>query len=213
MGTQTDKFRISNVIGLYPMIHKRSTFDVKEGQEGKFEITLLIPKVGREELLKTINSYIQQIVKADRLTKLVPSDLCLRDGATAKTTVIREQFSDHWYLKMSSNFKVFAYGYNPADGELTPEQIEHGLYSGCMVNVVTSLWGQNHTKFGQRVNANFISIQKNGEGEKIGGGFEDTSGMFDVIPVPEGMGNVGKMGEDLPMSSGTSPDMDLFFSE
>jgi len=55
------------------------------------------------------------------------------------------------------------------------------LYGGCLVNAMVKPWLQDN-KYGKAIRCDLLAVQFAGDGERLGVGRVDTSGMFGAVP-------------------------------
>lgn len=161
------KMMLKNVRLSFPSLFHRSVFD---GQEGKFEATLLIDKADT----KTKKAIDEAIAAAIAEAKIkVPEDKrCLKDGDESDY----DGYEGNWSLKGANTKRPTVIGRDKAP--ITED--DEIIYAGCYVNAVIDFWIQNN-KFGKRVNANLYGIQFLKDGEPFGMGPVDVTDDFDDL--------------------------------
>ena len=162
-----EKIQIKNVRLSFPSIFKRATW---EGEEGKFEATLLIPKTDKKTK-KTLDNAIAEAL-AEAKVKVPKDKICFKDGDETEY----DGYEGHWSLKASSKRRPTV-----IDRDKSPlTEDDEVLYAGCYVNAIIDFWVQNN-KWGKRVNANLYGIQFLADGEPFGQGPTDVTEEFDEV--------------------------------
>ena len=162
------KIMLKNVRLSFPSIFNRASFN---GEQGKFEATLLLDKETQAEQIATIEAAIENAIKEAKIK--VPSDKrCLKDG----DEVEYDGYAGCMSLKASSNKRPTI-----IDKDKTALAEDDGKpYAGCYVNAIVDLWVQNNS-YGKRVNANLYGIQFVKDGEPFGAGDVDVTDDFDML--------------------------------
>ena len=140
----------------FPSLFKKASFD---GNEGKYEATLLIPKSDK----KTYDAIMAAIeeCKSEKKIKVASDKVFIKDG----DDIEYDGYAGHWAIKASNNKRP-----TTIDRSRTPVVEEDEVfYAGCYVNAIIEPWGQSN-QFGKRVNANLLGVQfvKNGESFESG---------------------------------------------
>ena len=164
-----NKVMMQNVRLSFPSIFKRSSFN---GQEGKFEATLLLDK----EDTKTYDKLQALIADALKEAKFkVPKDKWfLKDGNDSEY----DGYEGNWSIKAANNQRPLI-----IDKDKTPLAEDDGKpYAGCYVNAQIGVWIQNNN-YGKRVNANLYGIQFVKDGETFG--VDNTSDLDDFDDVDD----------------------------
>ena len=165
------KVMLKNVRLSFPSVFHKANFN---GQETKYEATMLIPKSDKKLIKK-----IQEEMKLVQGKLKVSSDkFCLKDG----DDVEYEGFADHFSLKASNSKRPTVIN---RDREPITED-DDVIYGGCYVNAIVDFWAQNNN-YGKRINANLLGVQFVKHGEPFGEGgtsagandFDDISDDFD----------------------------------
>ncbi len=161
------KMMLKNVRLSFPSLFHKASFD---GNEGKFESTLLIDKSDKKTK-DVIDAAIAEAIAEAKVK--VPSDKrCLKDGDESDY----DGYEGHWSFKAASSKRPTV-----IDRDKTPIiEADEKVYAGCYVNAVVDIWIQNN-KFGKRVNANLYGIQFVKDGEPFGLGATDVTESFDDL--------------------------------
>jgi len=140
----------------FPSLFKKASFD---GNEGKYEATLLIPKSDKEAYNLIMGEIEKR--KADKKIKVAADKIFIKDG----DDVDYDGYAGHWAIKASNSKRP-----TTIDGQRTPvvEQDEV-FYAGCYVNAIVEPWAQSN-QFGKRVNANLLGVQFVKDGESFEAG-------------------------------------------
>ena len=150
----------------YPHLFKKAVFD---GQEGKFEITFLIPKDSKQVV--RIKKHIAAI-RSDLAYKIPNDKVALKDG----DDLGREEWAGHYVLKASTNRRP-----KVINRDKSPIVEDDGIiYGGCFVNATVDFWVQNN-QYGKRVNCNLRAVQFDSDGEPFGMGPVDDEEHFDEL--------------------------------
>jgi len=102
-------------------------------------------------------------------------------------TALHDGDSKAQYAGFEGNFFVSAS--NPVrplclDNDKTPLVASDGrLYSGCYVNAIVELWGQDNA-YGKRLNATLMGVQFLKDGEAFSGGGSASADDFDTVEAP-----------------------------
>lgn len=162
------KIKLTNVRLSFPSIFKRSEFN---GEQGKFEATLLLNKETQADQIEKLQSAIDAAVKESKVK--VPKDkFCLKDGDDFEY----DGYEGHMAFKASSNKRPTL-----IDRDKTPLVEDDGKpYAGCYVNAVVGIWIQNNT-YGKRANGNLFGLQFFADGEEFGMGDIDVTDEFDEL--------------------------------
>lgn len=149
------KIKLTNVRLSFASIFKRSNFN---GQEGKFEATLLLNKETQADQIKKLEAAIEKAVSEAKIK--VPSDKrCLKDGDEFEY----DGYAGHMAFKASNNKRPTI-----IDRDKTPlTEDDNKLESGDYVNAIVDIWVQNNN-YGKRANGNLFGIQFFKEGERFG---------------------------------------------
>ena len=163
---------IKNVRCNFPQVFSEPVIN---GEVGKRGIKLLIEK--KDPQVKAIRAAIQECADERLKGKLPPADkLCLRDGADMG----REEYDGYFVLSASSKnqppvFKEDGRPFERAEIEaIVAGEEEDPFYSGCRVNAMISVWGQDN-KYGKRVNASLDGVQFAGDDDRLDGGVSKAS--------------------------------------
>jgi len=160
------KIQLKNVRLSFPSIFNRANFN---GEEGKFEATLLLDKETQADQIGVVEAAIEEAIKEAKIK--VPSDKrCLKDG----DEVEYDGYEGCMSVKASSNKRPTI-----IDRDKTPLVEDDGRpYAGCYVNAIIDIWIQNNS-YGKRANANLYGIQFVKDGEPFGAGDVDVTDEFD----------------------------------
>lgn len=158
---------IKNVRLSFPSLFERAVFD---GQEGKYEATVLIDKEDKKTK-KLLDKAIAEAI-AEANIKVASDKRCLKDGDDSEY----DGYEGNWSLKAANSKRPTVL--NRDKTPLTSD--DEVLYAGCYVNIVIDLWIQNN-KFGKRVNANLYGVQFVKDGEPFGMGPIDVTDDFDDL--------------------------------
>ena len=163
--------KLNNVRLSFPSLFQKAQFN---GEETKYEATFLLDKVNHAAVIKEIEAAIQQKVASELKGAKVPADkLCLRDG----DEVEYDGYSGHMTLKASTKKRPLVL--NKDKSPLT--EADGVVYSGCYVNAIIDLWGQNNS-YGKRINATLLGVQFAADGEAFSsGGSSASADDFDDI--------------------------------
>ena len=163
--------KLNNVRLSFPSLFQKAQFN---GEETKYEATFLLDKVKHAAVIKEIEAAIQQKVASELKGAKVPADkLCLRDG----DEVEYDGYSGHMTLKASTKKRPLVL--NKDKSPLT--EADGVVYSGCYVNAIIDLWGQNNS-YGKRINATLLGVQFAADGEAFSsGGSSASADDFDDI--------------------------------
>ena len=156
----------------FPSLFRKATF---EGQETKFEATLMLHKEDHADTIKEIKAQIAKGIKENLKGAKVASDkICLKDGDESG----RDEYAGHYTLKAANNKRP-----KVIDRDKTPlTEEDDKLYSGCYVNSVIDLWYQSNA-YGKRVNANLLGVQFHSDGETFESGSTADDDDFDDFEV------------------------------
>ena len=159
------KISLKNVRLSFPSLFQKATF---EGQETKYEATLLLDKDQHADVIKAIQSEMKIGIK-EKLdgAKLGADKLCLKDGADSEY----DGYENAWSLKASNAKRPLV-----IDRDKSPlTDDDNRIYSGCYVNASVELWYQKNA-YGKRVNANLLGVQFFKDGDAFGEGGSTASG-------------------------------------
>lgn len=166
------KFKLSNVRLSFPAIFQKAIFD---GNETKYEATLLIDKEKQAKLVDQVQSKIDAFIK-EQFPTGAPKALkttCFQDGDTKDY----DGYANHMAFKGTSNSRITI-----IDRDKTPLVEADGKpYAGSYVNAIVSLWLSVHPKGGTQVLANLHGIQFYKDGEAFGEGNTDVTDEFSAF--------------------------------
>lgn len=112
------------------------------------------------------------------LKSLQASDrLALHDG-DAKSEY--DGYAGNFFINARNKIRPLVIGGGP-DGKAPLAASDGKPYSGCYVNVILEMWGQDN-KYGKRVNASLLGVQFVRDGERLAGGGVAAADDFEPIP-------------------------------
>jgi hypothetical protein len=168
------EIKLSNVRLAFPYLFEPTAFE--DDQEKKYEATFIIQKGS------ATHTQLSQAIKEVRdqtWPNGAPSNLqhCIRDGAERDG---KDGFGpDVIFIKARSKKRPGVY-----DADRTPlTERDDRPYSGCYVNVIVELWGQNTPRY-KRVNASLKGVQFYRDGEAFGGGRAASADDFEDVSDP-----------------------------
>jgi len=165
------KISLKNVRLSFPSLFQKATF---EGNETKYEATLLLDKDRHADVIKAIQAEMKSGIK-EKLdgSKLGTDKLCLKDGEDSDY----DGYGNAWSLKAANTKRPLI-----IDRDKSPlTEDDNRIYSGCYVNASVELWYQKNA-YGKRVNANLLGVQFYKDGEAFGeGGSTASSDDFDAF--------------------------------
>ena len=158
------KIKLENVRLSFPSLFRKANFN---GEETKYEATLLINKDSQADLIKQLEKAIQEKLKTDlKGAKLGADKICLRDG----DGVDYDGYEGHMSLKAANSKRPLV-----IDKDKSPlTEDDNVIYGGCYVNAIIELWAQNNN-WGKRINANLLGVQFVRDGESFGSAGESAS--------------------------------------
>lgn len=164
------KIKLQNVRLSFPSLFRKAVF---QGEETKYEATMLIDKENQDELYQKLKAGIAEKIKTDlKGTKLPANKLCLKDG----DEIEYDGFAGHWSIKASNNKRPMV-----IDKDKSPlTQDDDRVYAGCYVNAIIELWAQNNG-FGKRINANLLGVQFAKDGQPFADGVSASADDFDLV--------------------------------
>jgi hypothetical protein len=154
---KTMKIKIQNARLSFPSLYQHAVFGGES--TGKFEATFILDKVEHADVIAQIQAASVALQK-DVIKAKVPADkICLKDGDDGD----RPEYAGKMTLKASTKKRPLV-----IDRDKTPLTADDNKpYSGCYVNGIITLWGQNNN-FGKRVNAQLDGVQFWNDGEPFG---------------------------------------------
>jgi len=172
------KFKLTNVRLSYA--HLRTPYKAGDKLSGKFLVDRNDPV--QEEQLLALSALIKQCMKDELQIEKLPSERkCLRKGDDTGV----EEHEGYYVVSMSNDrIKIYDRAKNVISSEEAPEHPDEP-YSGCYVNVIGTLWAQNHTEYGKRINATPRAVQFAAHGEAFGQGDVDYTDEFDEVETPD----------------------------
>lgn len=163
------KIKLGNARLSFPSLFQTATF--ANESTGKYEATFILDKVEHADLIAKIKEAMSKIMKEDIKAKVPTDKLCLKDGDESDRPELKGKYS----LKASTKKRPLV-----ITRDKTPITEEDNIiYSGCYVNGIVSLWGQNN-QWGKRINAQLDGVQFAKDGEPFGEGGLDAD-AFDVF--------------------------------
>lgn len=164
------KVKLQNVRLSFPSLFRKAVFN---GEETKYEATLLIDKETQDELYQKLKSGIAEKIKTDLKGAKLPADkLCLKDG----DEIDYDGYAGHWSVKASNNKRPMV-----IDKDKTPlTQDDDRIYAGCYVNVILELWAMDN-QWGKRINANLLGVQFAKDGQPFADGVSASVDDFDLV--------------------------------
>lgn len=164
------KIKLQNVRLSFPSLFRKAVF---QGEETKYEATMLISKENQDELYQKLKAGIAEKIKTDlKGTKLPADKLCLKDG----DEIEYDGYAGHWSIKASNNKRPMV-----IDKDKSPlTQDDDRIYAGCYVNAIIELWAQNNG-FGKRINANLLGVQFAKDGQPFADGVSASADDFDLV--------------------------------
>lgn len=164
------KIKLQNVRLSFPSLFRKAVF---QGEETKYEATMLIDKENQDELYQKLKAGIAEKIKTDlKGTKLPADKLCLKDG----DEIEYDGYAGHWSIKASNNKRPMV-----IDKDKSPlTQDDDRIYAGCYVNAIIELWAQNNG-FGKRINANLLGVQFAKDGQPFADGVSASADDFDLV--------------------------------
>lgn len=168
------RIKIANARLSFPSLFRKASF--QEGQEGKYEATLIVPKKGNEAWKKEVDAIIEEGIKEAKLGKVSSDKKFIKDGDEDFDLEKYPEYENSWIVKASNNKRPTTIA-----KDKTPVVEEDELfYAGCYVNASIEPWYQNNS-YGKRVNANLLGVQFSKDGEPFGAGAVDVTDDFDDI--------------------------------
>ena len=164
------KIKLNNVRLSFPSVFRKAVFN---GEETKFEATLLIDKESQADLIAKIQKGVDEKIKNDlKGSKLGAERICFKDG----DNIEYDGYAGHMSIKASNNKRPMV-----IDKDKTPlTEDDNRIYAGCYVNAIIELWAQNNS-YGKRINANLLGLQFAKDGEPFGDGVGATADDFDFV--------------------------------
>lgn len=151
--------QLKDVRASYP--HLDAPWAMSEKSVKKYQIVGLIPKTAEyRSSVQALNDHIDEFVANLKKQPLPQSRKCLRDGNETG----KPEMKDHWTISaaerdppiLRGRFKDLRTGTLEV---IPPEKAAQVFYGGCWVNLLISLWYQEHDEGGRRCNANLRSVQ------------------------------------------------------
>jgi hypothetical protein len=170
------KIKIQGARLSFPSLFRKATF---EGQETKYEATLMLHKEDHADVIKEIKAEIAKGIKENMKGAKVAADkICLKDGDESG----RDEYAGHYTLKAANNKRP-----KVIDRDKTPlTEEDNKIYSGCYVNAVVDFWYQSNA-YGKRVNANLLGVQFYKDGDTFESGSTADDDDFDDFEVASDM--------------------------
>lgn len=166
------KVKIQGARLSFPSLFRKATF---EGQETKYEATLMLHKEDHADVIAEIKAQIQKGIKENMKGAKVAADkICLKDGDESG----RDEYAGHYTLKAANNKRP-----KVIDRDKSPlTEDDDKIYSGCYVNAVIDFWYQSNA-YGKRVNANLLGVQFFKDGDAFESGSTADEDDFDDFEV------------------------------
>lgn len=149
-------------------------------KEGKYEVTLLIPKT---EDITTLRTTLEQVAKQAFGTKFVSLERLkhppIKDGDEKDPS---DPAYGHWIIRAKSAKKPLV-----VDGQRSPIDNKESIYGGCYGRInVTPASYQIPTGFGVTMYLN--AVQKVKDGERFGGSGISAEAAFEALAIEDPMG-------------------------
>ena len=185
---------IKNVRCNFPQVFN---VPVINGEEGKRGVKLLLDKKKDAAQIKAVQKAMKECADEKLKGKMPPSDkLCLRDGADLG----RDEYDGYVVLSVSAKnqppvFKEDGRPFERAEIEaIASGEEEDPFYSGCRVNALISVWGQDN-KYGKRVNGSLEGIQFAGDDDRLDGGMSKST-VYEAFGASMPSGDAEEEDED-----------------
>ena len=166
------KIKLKNVRLSFPSLFNRASFD---GQETKFEATLLLDKETQADQIAVIDKAIDDLLK-EKFPKGAPRSVkrtCFVDGSTKDYS----GYENAYAFKGTNNTRPTV-----INRDRSPiVEADNVLYAGCYVNAIVDLWFSDHIKGGKQILGNIKGIQFSKDGEQFGVDTTSSCDDFDVI--------------------------------
>jgi len=158
----------------FPSLFHKAVFN---GEETKFEATLLINKATHGPKIKEIKAAIDTMIKENlKGAKLPPDKICLKDGDDIEYA----GYAGNMSLKASSTKRPIV-----IDRDKSPlTEDDNKFYAGCYVNASLELWVQNN-QYGKRINCNLLGVQFHKDGEPFADGVKGSLDDFEAFTDDE----------------------------
>lgn len=165
------KIKLNNVRINFSNIFKTEIY--KGVDTLKYTSTFLIDK-NDKAIKKQIDEEINRILLENKIKKLAPDKICIKDGDESEY----ELYHGMWSLKASNAKRPTV-----IDRDKTPLTLDDNkIYNGCHVNAIIDLWFQDND-YGKRINANLYGIQFLKDGEPFGQGPVDVAEEFEDLDL------------------------------
>ena len=164
------KIKLQGVRLSFPSLFRKAVF---QGEETKYEATLLLDKEKHADTIAEINEAIKKGIADNFKGAKIPADkICFKDGDTIDYDVYAGCMS----IKAANNKRPMV-----IDRDKSPlTEDDNKIYAGCYVNAVIEFWFQNNG-FGKRVNANLLGVQFFKDGEPFGDNAVASADDFDAF--------------------------------
>lgn len=167
------KIKIASARLSFPSLFQHAEFAGES--TGKYEATFVMDKVEHAELIASIKTKIDAMMKEQFKGKIPSDKICLKDG----DELGRPEFEGKMTIKASTKKRPLV-----INRDKSPiSEDDNIVYAGCYVNGIISLWAQNNG-FGKRINAQLDGVQFARDGEPFGSGGIDAD-EFDDFGTPE----------------------------
>ena len=164
------KIKLQGVRLSFPSLFRKAVF---QGEETKYEATLLLDKEKHADTIAEINEAIKKGIADNFKGAKIPADkICFKDG----DTIDYDGYAGCMSIKAANNKRPMV-----IDRDKSPlTEDDNKIYAGCYVNAVIELWFQNNG-FGKRVNANLLGVQFLKDGEPFGDNSGASADDFDAF--------------------------------
>lgn len=151
------KIKIGNARLSFPSLFQTASFNGES--TGKFEATFILDKVDHAELIESIKTQINNLMKETLKVKLPSDKICLKDG----DEMGRPEYVGKYVIKASTKKRPLVIKRDKSP--ITED--DNLIYAGCYVHGVISLWAQSNG-FGKRINAQLDGVQFVKDGDAFG---------------------------------------------
>lgn len=196
---------VKNVRLSYPHLFKawaQNDFDEHGNPtKKKFSGSFIMPVATHKADILSLKKYLEEMAKEAFKQGIPAANFCLRDGNQTG----REEYAKSWYVSASQTEDRAPKIVDRNKAVITEANNANRIYAGCWVNVLIRPWAQNN-KYGKKVNANLLIVQRVKDDEAFGDGavpdvddvMDDISGDFqeEVSELDEGGDGLGSMDDD-----------------
>lgn len=142
----------------FPALFSPKAFD--ENSSPKYSATFRLDKSTHAASIKEMQKAIATLLSEHKVKTLSAERIALKDGDESG----REEDEGQFIIKASSDKRPTV-----LNKDKTPlVDSDNVIYAGCYVNAIISLWFQDHTRYGKRVNASLMGVQFAADGEAFG---------------------------------------------